>query len=53
MKPTQAEIDELLDAVSEEINKGSSRFHGMSYEEGIRDTIEWMTGETDEHPYED
>jgi len=49
IKRTQKEIDEVMNWASEGIDEGS-KFHGMSYEEGIRDAIDWITGFTDDRP---
>jgi hypothetical protein len=48
---TDDEIDSLRNAVSEQIEKGRTRYHGLTYEQGIEDSIRWLLGETDEHPY--
>jgi len=45
------EINELLDTCSAHANE--SKFPGMTYEEGIRAAIEWVTGESDEKPMAD
>lgn len=50
--PTKAEIDEVLNQAADAIDQGS-RFGGMSYEEGVRAGIEWVTGQTDENPMAD
>lgn len=49
---TQEEIDEVLNTASEIINTEGSRYHGMSFEEGIRDMYEWLVGNTDDNPLE-
>jgi hypothetical protein len=49
---TRDEINDLMDKAAEGINEGS-RFPGMSYEEGIRAAIEWLTEENDEHPLDE
>lgn len=50
-KPTQDEMDEVLDRCSEAVAVGS-RYPGMLYEDGIRDAIDWMNNEG-EKPLED
>jgi len=42
------EIEQLLDSAIEEPGK----YPGMSYTEGIRNTIEWIFGITDDNPME-
>ena len=51
-RPTKTEIDEVSDWATQGIAEGT-RFPGMSYEEGIRATIDWMRGDTDERPDEE
>ncbi len=50
---TEEEIDQCLDLISESIDEGYSNFPGMTYEEGVKAAILWVTGETDEHPTEE
>lgn len=40
-----------LAEVREQIDKGGSRFPGMSFEEGIAAALQWALGDTDEIPY--
>jgi hypothetical protein len=47
VKRTVEEIDDLLNAVIED---EGPRFPGMTFEQGLKDGIDWVTGETDEHP---
>lgn len=53
IKRTKAEIDELMSSVMSQVDEGGSRFPGMTYEQGIGYAIMWLTGDTDDHPYED
>ena len=39
---TQQEIDEALNKAAEGIDQGSM-YRAMTYEEGIRDAINWLT----------
>jgi hypothetical protein len=41
--PTPKDLAELLDWVHEGLD-GGSHYPGMSYEEGIRDIIDWLEG---------
>lgn len=50
IEPTQSDIDTVLDKCSESQDIGESRYPGMTYEEGLRDAIEWMQGDADDHP---
>lgn len=50
---TLHEIDEVTEAASENINQGRSKFPGMTYEEGVRNALDWIVGDLDESPMED
>jgi hypothetical protein len=41
-----ADMDQLLNWCAEAEDQGT-HYHGMSYEQGIRDTLEWLAGEGD------
>ncbi len=47
MEPTDKEIETVLDLAQDSISEGTSRYRGMTYEEGIRDTIDWLQGNGD------
>lgn len=40
------EISELLESVVEITNDGYTNYPGMSYEDGIRDVLEWLCGDS-------
>lgn len=40
-KPTEFEINTVLDACSDAMENGTA-YPGMSYEDGLREGIEWM-----------
>jgi hypothetical protein len=46
---TEEEIDEVL----EKANSGEGGFSGMSYEQGVINAIEWLTGLMEESPMDD
>lgn len=50
---TQEEVDAVVDTAAEKINQGRSKFPGMTYEEGVRAALDWITGNIDDHPMED
>lgn len=50
---TQEEIHRQVELANEQIDQNTSKYFGMTYEEGVRDALEWMTGELDEKPMED
>lgn len=43
-RPSQQEIDQVINWAAQAEATGSSSFPGMSYEEGVRAAIEWMQG---------
>jgi len=40
----QQAIDDLINKVVAQENEGGSKFPGMTYEQGIKATIEWLEG---------
>jgi hypothetical protein len=50
---TNEEIDDVLNRCNEKVDEGGSRFFGMTYEQGIVAGIDWLLGNTDDHPYDD
>lgn len=49
---TESEINDVLNKCCEADENGSV-YPGMSYEDGVKAGIEWVTGDTDEPPFED
>jgi len=49
-KPSPDQIDEVLNECTEHTNAGTSKYPGMSYEDGVLAGIRWMTGEDDANP---
>lgn len=47
---SNAEINNLIGQCAEQSGKGGSRFPGMTYEDGIRAAIDWITGDVDDAP---
>ena len=50
MERSNKEIDDLIDRCAEQTNKGGSKYPGMTYEQGIREALEWITDEGAEDP---
>lgn len=46
-QPTQAEIDEVRNLASEQIDKGGTAYSGMSYEDGVAATLDWLDPDMD------
>jgi len=42
---------DVIEDAREQIEKGGSRFRGMSYEEGVVAALAWALGDTDDIPY--
>lgn len=49
---TDKEIEKVLDKAIDGVAKGS-KYPGMSFEEGVREMYDWLTGDQDEPPLED
>jgi len=49
----EKEVFELIDKISEVQEEKGSNFPGMSYEDGIKEVLDWLTGNTDSNPIED
>lgn len=47
MEPSYQEIKNMLDLAHESIDAGNTRYSGLTYEEGVRDAIDWMQGDGD------
>lgn len=50
MTRTEEEINDLLNKCAESEDTGESKYPGMTYEQGIKAAIEWLTGDTDDNP---
>jgi hypothetical protein len=44
-RPTESEIDDVLNQCMETADNGGSKFPGMSYEQGVQAALEWMRGD--------
>lgn len=47
---SEQEIWDLLNQCADAEETGVSSYPGMSYEQGIKAAIEWVTGDTNDHP---
>lgn len=52
-RPTRTEIDEQANRAADAIEKGRSRYPGMTFEEGVDETIRWMRGDQADPPIPD
>lgn len=50
---SEGEIEEVYKKAQTQVQKGGSKWRGQTYEQGVRDTIEWIFGQTDDNPMED
>ena len=42
--PTQDEINSVIDWSAKSEEEGSSKYPGMTYEQGVRAALEWING---------
>ncbi len=47
---SEEEIDEQVNKATENINTVGSAWRGMSYEQGVRDALDWVTSNSDDPP---
>lgn len=50
---TEDEIDAQAEKAWAQVREGGSRWPGMTYEQGVANAIEWLTGDNDDPPMED
>jgi hypothetical protein len=53
MEPSREEIEEQLNLAQEQVEKGGTKWPSMSYEQGVAETLMWITGNTGTKPMED
>jgi hypothetical protein len=53
IKRTTKQIDDLISKCWDQENEGGSKYPGMTFEQGIKEAIDWITGNQDETPLED
>lgn len=49
----QSEVEALLDKAFPDGAEGPSRYPGMTYEQGVDETLRWVLGFSDVSPMED
>lgn len=47
---TEEEIEEQVSRAYEQIEKGTTRYRGMTYEQGVQEALDWVTGVTEDEP---
>lgn len=47
------EINAVRDHAWESMERGRSRYPGMTFEEGVAGALDWVTGERDEPPLDE
>ena len=45
--PDENEIDEVMNECGDHENEGTTKFPGMSYEQGVKAAIEWLSDDYD------
>lgn len=53
VKPSDGEINEVLNWANEAEDAGEEHFPGMSFEQGVQQGILWVTGQTMTRPDEE
>ena len=53
IKRTSEEIDDVLNRCLDQMDKGGSTYPGMTYEDGIREAIDWLTSDNREPLFDD
>ena len=51
--PSIEAVDEELNKANASIEAGTTRWPGMTYEQGVDAALRWACGHTDERPMED
>ncbi len=46
----EAEIDDVLEGVDSAVDLKITQWEGKSYEEGVRDTLRWLFGQSEDNP---
>ncbi|QUE25353.1 hypothetical protein SEA_FIZZLES_59 [Microbacterium phage Fizzles] len=52
-KVTDEQVSEAINDAYESIDEGTSRWPGMTYEQGVAAALEWVTGENPDGPFEE
>jgi len=52
-KPTQDQIDQVLNACSVLTDANENPYFGMTYTQGVEDGINWVLGYIDAQPFDD
>ena len=50
---TDKEIGDVIADAHDIGDKQGTKWAGMTYEQGVTAALEWVTGDSDEHPLED
>ena len=50
---TREEIDEQLNQTIDSVDEGSTKWPGMTYEQGVDNALRWVAGDSDQPPMED
>ena len=50
-RPRDKQLEDEENAAASDVEKGSSKYPGMSYAEGVADTLRWVLGVEDAAPY--
>jgi len=53
VKRSGQQINDVLNAASESEEAGTTRWRGMTYEQGVSAALRWVLGESEDNPMED
>lgn len=53
IKITEKQIDDVVNDAYENIEEGTSRWPGMTYEQGVANALQWVTGDSEDRPFEE
>ncbi len=51
-KPTENEINDVLNECASHEDDGTSKYPGMTYDQGVSTAVRWMLGEEEASPME-
>lgn len=49
-KPTEEQINNVLNECADNIMDGHSKYPGMTYEQGVESAIQWLLGDSEYNP---
>ena len=50
LERSDKEINDLIEKCYEQSKRGTTKYRGMTYEDGVRAALDWVTGQDDANP---